>query len=256
MDPAHQPVLSIEGLGKTWPDGTVALSGVSFDVAGGEIVAILGGSGSGKSTLLRAAARLIEPTAGRVRVAGRDLTAARGRELARTRARIGFVFQQFNLIPSYTALENVLTGRISYVGWLRGLVGVFGPTDRALAERCLSDVGMRDKARAHARELSGGQQQRVAIARAFAQEPRVLFADEPTASLDPRLSEIVLELLRDYGRARGVPVLINAHTVEQVRHYADRVLGLRAGRLVHDGRVADMTQATLDHIYGAKEEAA
>ncbi len=247
-------ILSIEGLRKVWPDGTVALDGVSLSVHAGEIVAVLGGSGSGKSTFLRAAARLIEPTAGRVVVGGRDLTSARGRDLARARASIGFVFQQFNLIPTYSALANVLAGRLSHVSWLRGLAGVFGPGDRAIAEQCLADVGMREKTRALVRDLSGGQQQRVAIARAFAQQPLALFADEPTASLDPRLAETVLQLLHAYGKANGVPVVVNAHTVEQVRHFADRVIGLRKGRFVHDGPAGTLDQATLDRIYGREGE--
>jgi phosphonate transport system ATP-binding protein len=247
-------VISIEALRKVWPDGAVAVDGVTLAVPAGQIVAILGGSGAGKSTLLRAAARLIEPTAGRVRVGARDLTMARGRELARARAAIGFVFQQFNLIRSYTVLENVLTARISHLGFLRGLIGLHGEQDRAIALQCLTDVGMREKAGALVRELSGGQQQRVAIARAFAQRPEALFADEPTASLDPKLSDTVLELLRGYCRTNGVPVLINVHTVEQARRLADRVIGLRRGRIVHDGPAASLDQVALDTIYGGGDE--
>ncbi|MGZ3429592.1 MAG: phosphonate ABC transporter ATP-binding protein [Polyangia bacterium] len=253
---ALEPVISIEGLGKVWPDGTLGIEDVSLEVPAGEIVAILGGSGAGKSTLLRAAARLVEPTAGRVRIGDRDLEAARGRALARARAAIGFVFQQFNLIGSYTVLANVLTARISHVSYWRGLVGRFGAADRAIALRCLADVGMRDKAQSLARDLSGGQQQRVAIARAFAQEPRALFADEPTASLDPKLSETVLALLHGYCKSKRVPALINVHTIEHARRYADRVIGLRRGRLVHDGPAAALDQAALDAIYGTGDEAA
>jgi len=249
-------VLAIEGLRKVWPDGTVGVDEVSLAVPAGEIVAILGGSGAGKSTLLRAAARLIEPTAGRVRVGDRDLGAARGRALARARASIGFVFQQFNLIGSYTALDNVLAARISHVGFWRGLVGRFGERDRAIALDCLARVGMSDKAGALARDLSGGQQQRVAIARAFAQEPRALFADEPTASLDPKLAEVVLALLHGYCKAHHVPALINVHTIEHARRFADRVIGLRKGRIVHDGPPRALDQAALDAIYGTADEAA
>ena len=251
---ANDAVIAIEGLRKVWPDGTVGLEEVSLAVPAGQMVAILGGSGAGKSTLLRAAARLVEPTAGRVRVGDRDLGAARGRALARARASIGFVFQQFNLIGSYSVLDNVLTARLSHVGYWRGLIGRFGSADREIALACLGDVGMRDKARALARDLSGGQQQRVAIARAFAQEPRALFADEPTASLDPKLSETVLELLRRYCKSKAVPVLINVHTIEHARRYADRVIGLRKGRLVYDGPAATLDQAALDTIYGTGDD--
>jgi len=252
---AHDAVLAIERLRKVWPDGTVGLDEVSLAVPAGQIVAILGGSGAGKSTLLRAAARLIEPTAGRVRVGDRDLGAAHGRALARARASIGFVFQQFNLIGSYTVLANVLAARISHVSWWRGLVGRFGARDRDIALDCLGRVGMREKAGALARDLSGGQQQRVAIARAFAQEPRALFADEPTASLDPKLAEIVLELLHGYCKTQKVPVLINVHTIEHARKWADRVIGLRKGRIVHDGPASALDQAALDAIYGSGDEA-
>ncbi len=251
---AGEAVIALEGLRKVWPDGTLGLDEVSLAVPAGQMVAILGGSGAGKSTLLRAAARLIEPSGGRVRVGDRELTAVRGRALARARADIGFVFQQFNLIRSYSVLDNVLTARISHVGWLAGLVGRFGPDDRAIAHKCLADVGMEDKAAALARDLSGGQQQRVAGARAFAQEPRVLFADEPTASLDPKLAEVVLELLHRYCRDKSVPVVINVHTIEHARRYADRVIGLKKGRLVWDGPVAALDDAALETIYGKGDE--
>jgi phosphonate transport system ATP-binding protein len=248
--------ITIESLRKVWPDGTVALDGVSLTVPPGEIVAILGRSGAGKSTLLRCASRLIEPSSGKVTVGGVEITAARGRALARSRAAIGFVFQQFNLVRSYTVLENVLVARISHVSYARGLIGLFTPADRAIALACLDKVGLADKAGALARELSGGQQQRVAIARAFAQEPRALFADEPTASLDPRLSETVLEMLRAYGRTQQVPVLINVHTLEHARAFADRVIGMRRGAIVHDGPVAGLDERTVEAIYGGDDEVA
>lgn len=246
--------IDIRGLGKRWPDGTVALADVSLTLAPGEIVAILGGSGAGKSTLLRCAARLVEPTSGSVRVGSLDLTAARGRALDRARGRIGFVFQQFNLVRSYRAIDNVLMARMAHVPYWRGLLGAWTPHDLEVARHALAAVGMTDKRDALARDLSGGQQQRVAVARAFAQEPDALFADEPTASLDPRLSQTVLALLRDYGREHQVPVLINLHTLELAREFADRVIGLRQGRLVHDGPVAALDAPTVELIYGPTEE--
>ena len=247
--------LVIEGLRKVWPDGTVALDTVSLTVAPGERVAILGGSGAGKSTLLRCACRLVEPTAGRIRIGTLDLSAARGRELRRARSRVGFVFQQFNLVRSLTAIQNVLLGRLSHVSPVRGLLGWFERADRELALRCLDDVGMSAKADAPVRELSGGQQQRVAIARVFAQRPDAVFADEPTASLDPSLAETVLAQLRDYGGARSVPVLMNMHTIDHARRFADRVVGLRAGRLVFDGPATTLDDTDIERIYGSREHA-
>ena len=240
----------IEKLRKTFPDGTVGLDDITLTLAPGQLVAILGRSGAGKSTLLRCAARLVEPTAGRVTIGGTDMTAARGDALYRARGRVGFVFQQFNLVRSYTAMENVLVARMTHAPWLRATLGLWRESDRAVARRCLEEVGLAEKLDARARDLSGGQQQRVAIARAFAQEPAALFADEPTASLDPQLAVVVLELLRDYGRRRGVPVLVNVHTVDHARRYADRVIGLSRGRLVHDGPAAGLTDDVVAGIYG------
>ncbi len=241
--------LRVEGLGRRWPDGTVGLHPLTLSVPGGEVVAILGRSGAGKSTLLRCASRLIEPTEGRVFVGAQELTGLRGRALARARGRVGFVFQQFNLIRSYTAMENVLVARVGHAPWLRGLVGLWSEADREVAAKSLREVGLGEKLHALARELSGGQQQRVAVARAFAQEPAALFADEPTASLDPQLAATVLSMLRDYGKGRGVPVLMNVHTIELARRYADRVIGLRDGRLVHDGPAASLSDDDVKTIY-------
>lgn len=248
--------LSLRALTKVWPNGTRALEPVTLEIDGNEpeFVAILGGSGAGKSTLLRCIARLIEPTSGQVLLDGHDVTAAKGKDLSETRARVGFVFQQFNLVPKYTALENVLLARVSRRTYWQGILGRFSDEDRAIAARSLEQVGLRDKLDAPARELSGGQQQRVAVARAFAQEPRLLLADEPTASLDPRLADVVLELLRTYGREHHVPVLVNVHTVEHARRFATRIIGLREGKVVFDGpsTALDGAESTvLETIYGA-----
>lgn len=245
--------LVLEGLRKTFPDGTVGLDGVSLTVPGGEVVAILGRSGAGKSTLLRCACRLVEPTGGTSRVGDLDLTALRGRALARARGRVGFVFQQFNLIRSHTALENVLVARLGHVSYLRGLLGLWRDEDRSLAARSLDEVGLPEKHHSLARELSGGQQQRVAVARTFAQEPDAIFADEPTASLDPHLAATVLAMLREYAKRREVPLLVNVHTIAHARKYADRVVGMRAGRVVHDGPAASLSDDEVNAIYGVEQ---
>ena len=241
----------LQSLRKVFPDGTIGLDDVSLEVPAGDFVAILGRSGAGKSTLLRCASRLIEPTSGRAFIGDLEVTGARGRALARARARVGFVFQQFNLIRSYTSLDNVLVARISHQSWLRGLIGLWSPADRAVALRCLEEVGLSGKVDTPVRSLSGGQQQRVAVARAFAQEPAAIFADEPTASLDPNLAATVLAMLKDYGRSRGVPVLVNVHTIEHARRYADRVIGLSAGRIVHDGPASALSDEAVEAIYAA-----
>jgi phosphonate transport system ATP-binding protein len=245
--------LRIARLSKRWPNGTTALSDIDLTVGGDEFVAILGGSGAGKSTLLRCVARLIEPSAGSVVVDGVDVTAAKGSALTKARSRVGFVFQQFNLVPKYTALENVLLARVSRHSYWRGLLGRFTDEDRLAARSALERVGLGDKLDAPARELSGGQQQRVAVARAFAQEPKLLLADEPTASLDPRLAEVVLELLRDYGRANHVAVLVNVHAIEHARNFATRVVGLQKGAVVFDGPASSLDDAAVERIYGERK---
>lgn len=242
--------LRVEGLSKRWPSGGAGLEGASVRVEGGEVVAVLGRSGAGKSTLLRCIARLLEPTEGRVFLGDLELTALRGAALARARGRVGFVFQQFNLVKSYSVLDNVLAGRLSHVSALRGLLGWFPPSEVALAKAQLARVGLEDKEQALARDLSGGQQQRVALARVFAQAPEAILADEPTASLDPRLSEVVLELLRDYSAQREVPVLLNVHSLEHARRFCARALGLRKGRVVFDGPIGALDDAAVERIYG------
>lgn len=244
--------LRVAHLSKRWPNGTSALRDINLTVEPREFVAILGGSGAGKSTLLRCIARLIEPSEGAVHVGDVDMTAAKGRALTVARSRVGFVFQQFNLVPKYTALENVLLARVSRRSYWQGILGRFTDEDGAVAARSLERVGLADKLDAPARELSGGQQQRVAIARAFAQEPKLLLADEPTASLDPRLAETVLELLRDYGQSNNVAVLVNVHAIEHARSFASRVVGLQKGALVFDEPSSALDDAAVERIYGAK----
>lgn len=241
--------LTVTSLRKVWPNKTVALSDVSLTVDQHEFVAIMGGSGSGKSTLLRCIAQLTPVTAGVITLNGQTLTDLRGKALSRARSRIGFVFQQFNLVQRYTALENVLLARVSQHSWFSGILGRWTAEDLKCAKEALVHVGLEDKLNAPARELSGGQQQRVAIARAFAQQPTLILADEPTASLDPKLAETVLTLLKEYGKSQGVPVLVNVHTVEHARSFASRVIGLHKGTLTHDGPVETLTEQTLSHIY-------
>ena len=194
-------MLQIQHLNKVYPNGTVALKDVSFEVADGEFLAVIGLSGSGKSTLLRCINRLIDPTEGRILWDGVDVTAAEGEDLRHIRRQIGMVFQQFNLVRRSSVLTNVLAGRLGYAPTGPSLVHRFSAADRELAAKAMARVGIADQARKAARELSGGQQQRVGIARALMQQPRMILADEPVASLDPVLAQyivvIVFELFRD-----------------------------------------------------------
>jgi len=253
MTTAAQPVLRLESLGKTYPGGTRALHEVSLTVAQDEFIAIIGRSGAGKSTLLRCVNRLIDPTAGRIVLEDRDVTRAAGRRLRSVRQRIAMIFQQFNLVGRLSVLENVLTGRLRFNRGVASLppalVRWFPARDRYIAFECLDRVGILEQAYKRADQLSGGQQQRVAIARTLAQEARMILADEPIASLDPRSSSAVMDALRDIHRKQGIPVMVNLHQVDVARKYATRVLGMRDGRVVFDGTPDALTEQAIPEIY-------
>ncbi len=247
-------MLQVEHLTKIYPDGTVALRDISFTVADGEFMAVIGLSGSGKSTLLRCINRLIEPTEGRVIWDGVDITAARGEELRRIRRQIGMIFQQFNLVKRSSVLTNVLSGRLGYANpWLT-LVHYFPPEDHRRAVAALERVGIADKIHSRADQLSGGQQQRVGIARALMQEPRLILADEPVASLDPVLAHSILQYLERLNKEDGITILCSLHFLDLVHRYADRVIGLKDGRLVFEGLPRELTRQRFKEVYGEEAE--
>jgi len=248
-------MIEAHNLGVTFPGGTEALKGINVTIDDGEFIAVIGLSGAGKSTFLRTLNGLVKPTAGSVRVGGVDVGRLSGGALQRFRRTVGFIFQQFNLVTRLSAIDNVLHGRIGYMPTWRGLLGLYGERDYELAAAYLDEVGLAEKKDVRVDSLSGGQQQRVAIARAMAQEPQLVLADEPMASLDPRLSDVILGLLKDYNEARGVTVLVNIHVLELARRYAQRVLAFNQGRLVFDGPVADLTEDLAEQIYAGSLEA-
>ena len=243
-------MIEVAGLRVVLPPATVALHGIDLVVRQGEFVVVLGRSGAGKTTFLRALNRLVEPSAGTVRVAGRDVTGAGPAELRAARRRIGMVFQQFNLVRRASVLENVLAGRLGYVPTLRSLVGLFPAQDRRRALDCLAQVGLADLATRRADTLSGGEQQRVAIARALAQSPAVILADEPTASLDPQLTGSIMDVLRRINVAHGITLVVSQHQLETALAYAGRIVGLRQGRVMFDGAPSAVTPAVVRAIYG------
>jgi len=247
-------MLQVEHLTKVFPDGTVALRDVSFTVQEGEFLAVIGLSGSGKSTLLRCINRLIEPTSGRVIWNGIDVTAARGAELRRIRRQIGMIFQQFNLVKRSSVLTNVLSGRLGYADPWLSLLHIFPPADRQRALAALERVGIPDKVHSRADQLSGGQQQRVGIARALMQEPKLILADEPVASLDPVLAHSILQYLERLNKEDGITVLCSLHFLDLVHRYAGRVIGLKAGELVFEGRPQELTRARFKEVYGEEAE--
>jgi phosphonate transport system ATP-binding protein len=245
-------VIRVRGLSKTYPGGTRALDDVSLDIAPGEFVALIGPSGAGKSSLLRCVNGLVAPSVGDVMVDGLAVTGAPSERLRQIRARIGFVFQQFNLLRRLTVLDNVLVGRLARTPQWRSLLGWFPPDDVARARRVLGRVGLGDLGDRRADTLSGGQQQRVAIARALVQEPLIILADEPMASLDPALARAVMDLLRRINEEDGITVVTSLHVLELARDYGRRIIALRDGRVVHDGPPASLTGSAATVIFGPR----
>jgi phosphonate transport system ATP-binding protein len=246
-------MLQVEHLTKVYENGTVALEDVSFEVPDGQFLAVIGLSGSGKSTLLRCINRLIEPTEGRIVWNGIDITAASQEDLRRIRRRIGMVFQHFNLVHRSKVITNVLAGRLGYTNPALALINRFAPGDVTKALETLERVGLRSKAYSRADELSGGQQQRVGIARALMQDPEMILADEPVASLDPVLAHSIMQYLEQI-QAEGVTVLCSLHFLDLVHRYADRAIALNEGKLVFDGLPQDIDDAKFKEIYGQEAE--
>jgi phosphonate transport system ATP-binding protein len=247
-------MLKVEHLVKTYPNGTQALKDVSFEVQDGEFLAVIGLSGSGKSTLLRCINRLIDPTAGRISWNGVDVTAASGADLRKIRRQIGMVFQQFNLVKRSSVLTNVLAGRLGYVSPVKSLLNYFPAADKQRALSNLDLMGLRDKAYIRADSLSGGQQQRVGIARALMQEPKLVLADEPVASLDPVLAHSILKYLEQMNRELGITVLCSLHFLDLVHRYATRAIALKDGQVVFEGLPQEIDDAQFKAIYGQDAE--
>ena len=243
-----KPMISIRGLSKTYTGGVRALNNVSIDVAPGEFLVILGPSGAGKSTLLRCINRLVEPSEGQVFHDGAEITGHRG-DLRAIRRQFGMVFQQFNLVKRLSVLVNVLAGRLGYRSVLRSLFYSFPEADKRIAIECLARVNMEHKAFQRADTLSGGEQQRVAIARALAQQPTVILADEPVASLDPKIARQVLGYLRQVAQELGITVLCNLHQVEYAKEFSERVVGMSRGSVVFEGPSSELTDDVLHRIY-------
>jgi len=243
-------LIRIRALSHEYPGGIRALDDVSLDIAPGEFVALIGPSVAGKSSFLRCLNGLVVPTAGEVTVDGEAVTGASEDRLRRIRARVGFVFQQFNLLRRLTVLENVLVGRLAHMSRWRSLVAWFPVADVVRARGVLERVGLDGLADRRADTLSGGQQQRVAIARALVQEPRLLLADEPMASLDPALAHTVMELLRRINEEDGITVITSLHVLELAQAYARRIIALRDGHVVHDGSPESLSQGAAALIFG------
>jgi phosphonate transport system ATP-binding protein len=247
-------MLEINGLSRRFGERT-AVDEVSLQIDKGSFVGIIGRSGAGKTTLLRMINRLVEPTGGRILFDSMDVTALRGRQLRQWRARAAMIFQQFNLIGRLDVLTNVLMGRLAAVPAWRSLTNLWPEPDKAIALAALEQFDIAQLAAQRADYLSGGQQQRVAIARALVQEPELLLADEPIASLDPHNSEVVMNALRRISTEFGITVVLNIHSLELARAYCGRLVGMAAGRVVFDGTPAELTEAAANTLYGLSDDA-
>jgi phosphonate transport system ATP-binding protein len=254
MTSHRSPVVRLDRIGKTFAGKTApALEDVTATIAPGEFVAVIGKSGAGKTTLLRCLSRAATVTRGAIRFGEEDLATLRGPALRAHRARVGMIYQQFNLVKRLSVMDNVLVGRLGHLGgWPRwaALARHFDATQRAIALRCLDHVGLVDRAWQRTDTLSGGEQQRVAIAKILAQEPAVVLADEPVASLDVSNGRLVMQTLRKVAAATGITVIATLHHVAYARSYAGRVLGFKAGRLVFDGAPSQLGDAALFEIFG------
>lgn len=248
-------MLQIKDLQKVYENGTHALKGVSFDVNPGEFLVVIGLSGSGKSTLLRCINGLHPPTSGNVVFDGQDITHLKGKNLRTLRSRIGMIFQHFNLVPRKSVLTNVLTGSLARTSILKSILNIWSQEEKQKAQEYIRIVGLEGRENNRADNLSGGQQQRVAIARALMQNPKILLADEPVASLDPATSHSVMDYLKRVNKDLNVTVICNLHFLSLVRQYATRVIALKNGEIVFEGKPESIDNEWFQRIYGedAKE---
>src|SRR5690554_186111 len=246
-------MLTLSQVTKRYPTGDRALTDIDLTLPRGQVMALIGPSGAGKSTLIRCVNRLVEPTSGSIRLEETELTRLSGNALRRARRAMGMIFQEYALVDRLTVMENVLSGRLGYVGFWQSWMRQFPQADVDRAFELLATVGLEGLHDRRADALSGGQRQRVGIARALMQQPELLLVDEPTASLDPRTARQVMQLLGDLCKAHNLTAVINIHDVPLARAYTDRIVGLQAGNVVFDGKPQELTDAVLPEIYGGED---
>ena len=248
-------MIVFDHVSKTYPNGYQALKDINLTIEQGEFVAIIGLSGAGKSTLIRTINRMHDITDGTLTVDGVNVMELKGARLRQFRRNIGMIFQSFNLVTRTTVIKTVLTSRVPGLPFWRALLGAYPKKDKLEALEALDKVGILDKAFVRADQLSGGQQQRVALARTLAQNPKIILADEPVASLDPVTAKQVMDDFRRINREMNISVLINIHHVDLALQYADRDIGIKAGEVVYDGPASEVNEAVLAEVYGGQFEA-
>ncbi|WP_195589205.1 phosphonate ABC transporter ATP-binding protein [Lactobacillus paragasseri] len=249
MAATNQPMIQLKDVSKIYDNGTVGLKDINLNIDKGEFVVVVGLSGAGKSTLLRSINRLQDVSKGDILIDSKSITSAKGKGLREIRRDIGMIFQSFNLVKRSSVLRNVLTGRVAYYPTWKTTFNLFTKEDKQKAYEALQRVDLADKVYTRADQLSGGQQQRVAIARVLTQNPKIILADEPTASLDPQTSRRVMHDLKMLNEEYGMTVVANLHSVELAKEFGDRVIGVRAGQIVYDGKMSETSQAVFDDIY-------
>ena len=243
-------MIKFENVSVTYPGGVEALKDLDLEINEGDFLIIVGLSGAGKSTLLRTINNLVKPSNGVVFLDNKDITNANKKQLKQIRSQIGMIFQTFNLVNRSTVLKNVLTGRLSKVSTIRSVLGLWPKDQKQMAFEALNQVEILEKAYVRASNLSGGQQQRVGIARALSQKPKVMLADEPVASLDPITSRVVMSYLKKINQELGITTIVNLHFLDLAKEFGDRLIGLRDGELVYDGKVNDVSDKDFENIYG------
>lgn len=247
-------MIEFKDVSKIYPNGVKGLDNINLKIDQGEFVAIIGLSGAGKSTLIRTINRMIDITSGKLTVNGKEVNNLKGKELRKFRRKIGMIFQSFNLVTRISVIKNVLTAKVPDIPFVRSAFSIFTKDEKLQALEALDKVGIVEKAFIRADQLSGGQQQRVALARTLAQNPEIILADEPVAALDPITARRVMEDFRKINKEMNISILINIHHVELALNYADRIIGIRDGKIVYDGKAEDVTEEILDDIYKGKAD--
>ncbi|MDQ0859859.1 phosphonate ABC transporter ATP-binding protein [Bacillus sp. V2I10] len=246
-------ILKVNNLVKQYNGETIALNGINLEVKQGEFIAVIGPSGAGKSTLLRCINRLITPSKGSIEFLGQRVDSASKKDLRKIRANMGMIFQHYNLVYRLSVLENVLHGRLGYMGSLAGVFNKYSEENKIEAIGLLKKVGLEKEIYKRADELSGGQKQRVGVCRALAQKPELILADEPIASLDPKSSSIVMDAIYQNCTQQGIACLVNLHQVDVAKKYATRIVAIKAGKVVFDGKTSELTDEMIQYLYEGKE---
>lgn len=248
------PLLEVKNITKQYEKDKKVLSGISFDVNGGEFISIIGPSGAGKSTLLRCINRMVDFSSGEILFHNTDIMSLSKKDLRKYRTQIGMIFQHYNLVSRLTVIENVLHGRLGYKTTFQGIMTRFTEEEKKEAFQLLEKLGMREHAYKRCDQLSGGQKQRVGIARALIQQPKILLCDEPIASLDPNSSKVIMDHLKDISQELRITCIVNLHQVDVAKHYSERIIGLNGGRIVYDGAPQQLTTTNIHQIYGSEAE--